>query len=639
MSNDKKDKKRSPFSAFVHYEDDRKKGKVDPNRSNYGSYLFGSAFEDPSDLDGSEPTNWTSYTSGRIGVRLFSRGLMGATLYTLAHHAAPRQLKYYNHEAKWSELPAFTDKPLQYVAKAWDVTAAPLVRSWVRLVSPAEKAEEYAEQATWFRSKNNFHAVVKRGNGLVGVKGRSLGSEITGMTFDFAAGSVGDSWGRNIAAIADPNRPNEWYQDGKMDWGKFAKSSAASAWDILSLKQGEDWAAALPYVYQMRWQRQALNKVQPGFKLTSDRQLNGGSWLLDGEGSIIGNYSKMGALDLQLRFTGYNWYTLMYRDLYRSISDSIQSWRDHDRKLPGFYVPDSPLHTALDGAAQLFRYATKSLIKATIYMTPAVPFFWVTRTPQTKYKGIGVHLPDGKKRMRADGGVIETLKGEPFSFHRVDHSFKNEMVEGFYADFVTFPALHSGVTLKNIPNKVLKPGFDPYSWKHSRGVFDTVLTPFGRVSHNTGNLIHRLGRGFGMGKLFAYDIANASISYTPYMIAKAETALRWDRPGAGGVNLMDNAIYRFIDGVTSLSLGEAKGGLIDIRAQVLNPPSNVKLSTLVTEPDETPETKVADITYKSAIEKSAESSRDQVSPDSKIQGNPHIELENGLSAPSGVTIH
>lgn len=68
----------------------------------------------------------------------------------------------------------------------------------------------------------------------------------------------------------------------------------------------------------------------------------------------------------------------------------------------------------------------------------------------------------------------------------------------------------------------------------------------------------------------AHVFADASFAYTPYMIAKAETARRWDNKD------MDSAIYRLMDGVVSFNLGETKAALKDIGNILTNPPPTVE---------------------------------------------------------------
>lgn len=506
---------------------------AEPEAHGYGQYLFGASYTDPNAPQGMEaPANWSSYTTSRILVRLFSRGLMGATFYTLAHRWIPGQLQGYQAEGAFN-----TAKPLQWLARGFDLAyGKPIqayVRGYYRLAGrTSEEAAALAKEATEFRPRRNF------GTEDNPIWGRSLGAEIVGMSTDFAAGSTGDAWGRQIANMFDPYFKNSWErEDGTNDWNQFAKAVGKSAWKIFSKNQGEDWAVALPYVYQMRFQRQAIDKLYRGFGKSSDHQFNGGSWRMNSQGDIVGSYAKAGALDLQARFTGYNWYTLMYRDLYDRIEGAIQHYREDGE------WPDLTPHTGasarglLDSAAQLVRYTIKSGIKAGLYMTPAVPFFWVTRTPQTKAHGMGIEVDEHT------GEVAPGLRPTPA---------------------------------------------DPFAREHTRGVLDRTLNPFGKACYNVSKTVNRIARalgapesstrmgyGFHSPKTFAEDWVNSSASYTPYMIAKAETALRWDRPkDKEGLNEMDRAIYRFLDGIACLNLGEVSAGFSDMREEIIRPPSN-----------------------------------------------------------------
>lgn len=492
-----------------------------------GQYLFGSSYSDPAlQGKGAGPENWTSHTKSRIFVRLFSRGLMGATFYTLAHRWAPGQLEGYSAQGGFDRA-----KPLQHLARGFDIIYGKPIQFYVKNFykfsgKTAEEAAKMAEKATTFRVHKNFD---------LPQNGRSLGAEIVGMSTDFAAGSTGDAWGRQIANALDPNTRNAWEdeKDGHIHWDIFAKESAKTAWRIFSKNQGEDWAVALPYVYQMRFQRVALDRMYRGFGVSSDYGLNGGSWRVNQHGQLVDSYAKAGALDLQTRFTGYNWYTLMYRDLYDNVATRIK----HYRETGEFSSAETGTghQGVLDNTAHAFRYVTKSAIKAFIYMTPAVPFFWITRTPQTKPHGMGVEV-------NSQTGVV--------SKHPLNRSF------------------------------------DPFMRENTRGVFDRALSPFGKACFKTSEA---LNAGFRALKVmpdektrynyktptFAETWVNSSVSYTPYMIAKAETALRWDRPkGADGMNGMDRAIYRFLDGINRLNIGEVGAGLSDMRREIVRPPSN-----------------------------------------------------------------
>ena len=127
MNDETKKAADSIFKRHQRYEENgRVEEEVVDSGESYGQYLFGSSFVDPNDPDSSKP-NWSSYTTGRIMIRLFSRGLLGAGLYTWAHHQVPKQLGgegikgFYDPSAPLAELGGITKYPLRYIARGFDV--------------------------------------------------------------------------------------------------------------------------------------------------------------------------------------------------------------------------------------------------------------------------------------------------------------------------------------------------------------------------------------------------------------------------------------------------------------------------------------------------------------------------------------
>ncbi len=637
MSDKKTDKKPdpTPFSAFVRYENagsaTKDKNKIEDT---YGKYLFGDAYIDPNDPNAVENAAWSNNTLGRTMTRLFSRGILGATFFTLGNHAVRHQMPGYSPEVAFEALGGITKYPLRYIARGIDNSITPMIKSYVRMISPAEKAAKYAEDAVWFRKKAEF------GNPY-GRMGRSLGHEMTAVSFDFACASAGDAWGRELVQMADPSFRADWQTEDGIDAKKFAQAVVKKSWRIFAKNQGEDWVAALPYVYQMRWQRQAINRMYPGFKFSSDRGLNGGSWRLDSQGHITQSYASAGALDLQARFTGYNWYTLMYRDFYDTIGDGIERYQKTG-ELPSVHIPEHPVEVVTETVADSFRYVLKSAIKAVIYMTPAVPFFWATRTPQTKYKGVGFVLDPMN---RENGGVAMMPNGQPFSHRDASAGF---WTDGGYRMREGEVVKLNGVT--PLPHSDFKHGFDPYAAQHVRGTMDKALNPLGRFTYNAGTNLYQTLKGAGLATVkhreFLHDWTNASISYTPYMIAKAETALRWDRKP------MDDAIYRLIDGVLGMNLGEISGGFSDVREMVIHPPSNRKLEEIEAQAKER-EAQKADQSHHETgrLDSRSVTSTTQTPPVTEIPRTTislvspehHAalmdRLKHEVKAPSGATLH
>lgn len=524
------------------------------NRQKYGEYLFGSSFEDPNAPASDGKPNWNSHTIGRTAIRLFSRGIMGATFYAVGVGMIRKQ---FNPELlPINQLGSFVQYPLRYIARAMEHTAGSAIRSYVRLISPAERAEELAHKATWFRDTAHFGYVDSAGKAMTG---RGLGHEAVAMTFDFAMGSIGDAWGRRIVDMVDPNIENSWYKDGKFDVRQFGHDVRNAAWTILTKNQGEDWAASLPYIYQMRWQRQAINKLYPGFTHTSDRSLNGAAWLVNDQGNILKSFSAAGALDLQFRFTGYNWYTLMFRDGYDALANTLHKWY-HDQNPPTITLPLHPIEAAIEGVAHSVRYVLKSGIKAGIYMTPAVPFFWSFRTPQSGYRGLAFqHDPAS-----GEATYVSMPNGRPYSY--LEGTLKPTQ-----AGQTAVAASELTLAGAAIPHGDFGAHFNPYAQQTMRGPFDRAFRWAGVASDAYSRALDQGAAkltkpfGFQFSKTAMYDLGNASISYTPYMIMKAETALRWNHEE------MDNAIYKLIDGTFGLNLGKVKAGLHDIREEIMIP--------------------------------------------------------------------
>ena len=581
----------------------------DPNKSSYAGYLFGSS----GSLD--KPA-WSDSMRGRLAIRVFSRGLVGGIFYTVGGHFASQQLKDYESfkPLEWS-FTHIRRKPLQYVARGWDVVVGKPLEAMAHLLTPGDlEAKAHAAwEITNFRPKLFKPAMAAHADGyrdkwgiVHEVNGRGLGEELVLVTFDFFSMSIGDAFGRNFIQSFDPNLKQPWYLDenghattrahGRFDFGRWAQSVGRASWRVITKNAGEDWAAALPYIYQMKWQRQGLAKAFPGFKLSSDNNMNGGLGLLDRNGHIVGGYQLPGIIDLQMRFMGYNWYTLMYREMYDALGRTYNRWRDNNFaiQMPKF---EHPVEDTLGAPAFLARYVVKSLIKSGLYMFPAVPFFWITRTPQSKAYGAFAVDDLARSKTPSDESALVTRHphAKAAGGHSPDHVFRENIMgdklaraflihgpqerqaTAYYGDGRT-------ITTAHLPHT-------PFDWGVNRGVLDAVLNPFGWVCFQAGggltravdfilphgdwltSLMHKDSAGQalkGAEMLLAREqslrtFANAAISYTPYMWAKAETALRVDdRRSVEQLGHMDKAIYRMIDNTFSFNFHGAKEAFGDV---------------------------------------------------------------------------
>lgn len=567
-----------------------------PENTSYSSYLFGRAGQSDKPL-------WSDTTKGRVAIRLISRGIVGAVAMTAVDRISRNQLQNYRPEdiknwTHWGEA-----NLSQKIAKGYDTVFGKPIYWFVHAVAPkgvssagVSLKQMYAENATTFRYKSYYH------NSPGFMPGHSLGAEIVQVSASFAAGSLGDAGTRNIIQSLDPNNGKTYMLNDKgeiakpgekshFDFDRWAKSTARTTWRVISKNMGEDWAVALPYVYQMRWQRSLLAGERfPNVKLCLDNSLNGGSTLIDKTGAIKGDFQFAGAVDLHARFVGYNWYTLMYRETYDAVGRQLQKWQDSGFSIKP-HMPGNPLASTVDAVGYGARYVAKSFIKANLYMNPAVIPFWMVRVPQSKWRSPAIvagqadannafllDKPNASKQLGHDkfGNLRHMYDTTDTRFRQTAHS-KKSFIDG----------------VGEIATPKLLQGSKPYSLEMAgelikankiQGLFSAALMPFGWASYKAGNLATRLadklpetssiyraissnrGQMNGMNREnFMRNLVDNSFSYTPYMIAKAETALRVDeRPADGGLGAMDKAIYKFIDSTVRFDFkhaGEALGSI------------------------------------------------------------------------------
>lgn len=576
----------------------------DPGAHGFGAYANGRVYDRVTDLS---PENWkkeehdhaeqpwAASMQGRLAIRTFARGVLGCTFYALGNRYASWAMgkqkingtEYAGYhpdaslaESHWSMLPA------RFTAKLFDTAAGKPIQYAVHAVTGDAEA---AVKAVTFRPTNSYSS----GREIAGrMRGRSLGHEVVGVTFDFATMSIGDGLGQDIAAVFDPNVTKSWLKDGKIDYPMMARRMAANTFRYLTYNAGEDWAVALPYVYFIRAQRNLINHFSPGFKYDSDRGLNGGSFKVNDRGEVVGNYNIEGALDLQSRFTAYNIGTLMFRECYLENARKLMQWYDAGMPAPKMSDPAHIAESAYDWAKSTARWAARDIVKGALYMTPAVPFFWITRTPQTKYRGLFIHPELGAVSYvnSSKPGLVSGQQG----YHDLVHA--NEMRHRHGGDFspdtpVYFRRFeerdmswHGDPEGSHVTNLFTPRGFNAYD--KSFGPVDSALNEFGKVSNNFRRAVHgpvyRYGRHVGYdwnaphGSDLSHvspklvkevnwwkDLSNAyslaAISYTPYFFAKTDTFSKlWDH------GRTDVAIERAIDGLTGLNMGEFGAGCSEI---------------------------------------------------------------------------
>ncbi len=505
-----------------------------------------------------KPEPWNSTPQGRFALRCFTRGVLGCLFYAAGNRAATAGMRGYRPD----RAPL---NPIQGIAKFFDVAAGKPIKAVVNALGGD------GARAVAFRPTRVYYGPVNAG----GQNGRSLGHEIVGVTLDFAAMSVGDAIGRDIVGVLDPNIEKSWMKDGKIDYSEAAKCLAMNSFRYITYNQGEDWAVALPYVYIVRAQRNLINKFSPGFKYDSDRGWNGGSFKVNDQSKVVGNYQLEGLLDLQTRFSIYNVGTLMFREAYTEIADRILSWREKGCNPFEEHTPDHsppPNRTFLDSIAHnataFVKWAARDTVKGFIYMTPSVPFFWISRTPQSKHSGLLIHPEKGALAYHTAGSPEIVHANEPYrssNRHRPPAQQFTEHSPVYYAHFDRA----SGKW--DMSQRAVNPfSYGPFNqYGQTFGPFDAALNQVGKANNAFRKSFHKPVRWLeaktGLpwdkqlhAKRFMDNYAKAALAYTPYFWAKTEFANLWDN------GRMDEAVERMLGGVAKLDYNEFKAGIGEI---------------------------------------------------------------------------
>ncbi|NBX03579.1 MAG: hypothetical protein EBR02_05915 [Alphaproteobacteria bacterium] len=526
---------------------------------------------------------WRDTVGGRAAIRLFSRGLLGAAFFAWGGKYARNAIDgdkamgmhgYSFDFAKGAEnhwnFAQDIKSPLKLIARGVDKFVATPIKWATKTIG---FSEEKAERLVRFRPmsvkfRNTGESSIKHG-------GRSLGEETIGITFDFLCASVGDALGRDIADSLDKNVKKDWLDNkGHINVEKAAKTAGKNLWRYLSYNGGEDWAVAIPYAYYMKGQRRLLNRINPGAKLDINENNNGAAFKIDvadGKSKIVGNYNATGVYDLQSRFTVYNMGTLLYREAYDWVGNMLSG---HPTHLYG--APDAPdkHKTIVEKAEDVAKWVTRGVVKGFIYMTPATPFFWITRTPQTAYKGTFIH-PETEAMLGYKTGGFYKDDGTPeFKLIKYEGLEKGSFTKDtpvylrhFTGKIDKIKSPRGWETLGS-PSVHLNPFHDgKFDYGRSRGgAAADWLAPFGRMSDAYRKKVVKLGGRFGFSGADASRFASATVAYTPYMFMKAETARAWD------TGKMDLAAERMIDGAFKWDAKEFKAGAKEVWNTILQKP-------------------------------------------------------------------
>lgn len=239
------------------------------------------------------------------------------------------------------------------------------------------------------------------------------------------------------------------------------------------------------------------------------------------------------------------------------------------------------IHALADNAKHVVRWAARDMVKASIYMTPSMPFFWGTRTPQSKYRGLLIHPEKGMMTFKSgrrdwpldvDAVHINELTRTTNS-DRAKNPNRFPFTKDMKVAFSRYDGYDAGWSVKSV-HDTLSVDINPHrtgmtdAYKYTFGPVDAFLNKIGMVNNKIRKTLHQplrwMEANHGVdidglkAKRFSDTYINAALSYTPYFWSKAEFARLWDNAR------MDQSIERAIDGAAAMDGGEFKQGLNDM---------------------------------------------------------------------------
>jgi hypothetical protein len=266
-------------------------------------------------------------------------------------------------------------------------------------------------------------------------------------------------------------------------------------------------------------------------------------------------------------------------------------------------APPDPNETLLQKTGKLAKWVARSTLKASLCMLPAVPFFSITRSTQNRSKALfidpetnsalGFFGKDGKIHY-LEAGMVDALRENGVAEHGLTRdtpvSYGHYDPQGNHGYGQLSPAVDkAGNFMKydaKVGNPIVREGFGYYNRRHNlpENIFSSIGRwgeKLSRVMDGTAKKITESAEKGGIGSpiRWAFGLTkgedfkraprgfiNASMSYTPYMFMKGETARLWD---SGKTDL---ALERVIDGATHLDWREVKSGWAETWSAILHKP-------------------------------------------------------------------
>ena len=246
------------------------------------------------------------------------------------------------------------------------------------------------------------------------------------------------------------------------------------------------------------------------------------------------------------------------------------------------------------------KWVARSVVKGVVIMTPAVPFFWITRTNQNKHRGLFIHPEQGMLTHKPEGTdkYYTTVEAGDVS-HRPElvdkdvyfSQYNRSATQNNRSPFDNLGPMNAHTANpgafpdRTDPNLAGYAGSKFHPYHEGNGLMDKAFNKIGGVQQTMAKQLTPAAKwgdanGGAMGsqikdalgfqgdsfKRFTHPFARASMSYTPYMYAKAEFSTLWDN------GKTDLAVERLVDGAAKLNWKEFKAGAGEVASAILHKP-------------------------------------------------------------------
>jgi hypothetical protein len=535
---------------------------------NESARIFTNPFEETDmALDNKRP--WHETLGGRVGMQVVARSLSAAT-FALGCY----MLNKWEPGKKVSEQHVMGKLP-EAIASNLDKYVTPIFEKVLSFTGKSPAEIEHIMTFNKFLAKSHMVQEAMNNPAILNKKvyGMTMGQEWTDRTLQFALGSVGASVGIEVCKAVDPGLKKEYIdEDGKLDPVALGKYLLKRTWRIVMHDQMRDWAAGLPYIWDIRATRALMDNgfldrhakdsamwgLQNNDNGTTERAVIQGE-KVEMQGSMLGT----GIFDFQRRFPDYNTYTMMYSDVYNHLSHVFSKWQEQGWKVK-LEFPENPLHTVTHGLKETIAYVIKTFVKTQAYMNPVMLTFWPMRTSIGKGNHMMVNQETGMPIT-----TVPTYDFNPGNLEQWNQPFRQGDATAPHGGIFARPGdIRAGTQMYSgkEPVKLHIPNYNPYR-QPGKSRFEAGINRIGEFGANYANgltecLAPLLSNLSGISHNDATDLVRTAgqtqMNYIFYMIAKNEMAQLADTP------VWDAIGYAVADAILELKPGKLVNAVKDM---------------------------------------------------------------------------